>query len=109
NTGSSSFTFSGGIPLNGASSTFTATSSGTLNITGTNTIGATTPPTSTALDVANTAIGASGLTFRSIFAGTAAGSAGNGIVLDTTGLAAGNGGLTITGNGAPGAGGTVRA
>jgi hypothetical protein len=106
--GTSTFTFSGGVTMNGASSTFTATSSGTLNITGTNTIGATTPPTSTALDVANTAIGASGLTFRSIFAGTAAGSAGNGIVLDTTGLAAGNGGLTITGNGAAGTGGTIQ-
>ena len=90
--GTSTFTFSGGVSLNGASSTFTATSSGTLTITGTNTIGATTPPTSTALNVASTTIGASGLTFQSISANGAA----NGIVLNNTGASAG---LTVTGLG----------
>ena len=37
NTGGSSFTFSGGITLNGVGATFTATTSGTLTMTGTNT------------------------------------------------------------------------
>src|SRR4029450_9167813 len=70
NNGTSTFSFSGGMTLNGAGTTFTATNpslTGTLTITGTNTIGATTPPTSgTALNVTNITIGASGLTFRSI-------------------------------------------
>ena len=48
------------------------------------------------------------MTFRSITAGTGAGSAGNGIVLDNTGTAAGNGSLTVTGNSAAGTGGTIQ-
>jgi hypothetical protein len=99
--GTSTFTFSGGISLNGASSTFTATSSGTLTITGTNTIGATTAPSGPALNVANTTIGASGLTFQKI---SATGGA-NGIVLNNTGSTAG---LTVTGSGTANSGGTIQ-
>jgi hypothetical protein len=58
-----------------------------------------------ALNVANTTIGSSGLTFQSISAGTAAGSSGVGINLDSTG---GSGGLRVTGNGGAGSGGTIQ-
>jgi len=79
------------------------TTSGTVTATGTaNTLNST---NGTALNVANTIIGASGLTFRSITAGTAAGSAGVGISLNTTGPF---GGLTVTGNGTPGSGGSIQ-
>ena len=54
----------------------------------------------TALNVANTTIGASGLTFRSI----SANGAPNGIVLNTTGS---SGGLTVTGNTSGNCGGQV--
>ena len=60
------------------------------------------------MNVANTTIGASGITFQSISAGTGAGSAGNGITLDNTGTAAGNGGLIVTGTGAAASGGTIQ-
>ena len=70
---------------------FTATGGGTVNVTGTNTIGATTAPTTTALNVGNTTIGASDLTFRSISANGAA----NGIVLNNTGAF---GSLIVTGD-----------
>ena len=85
-------TISGGITLDGAGDTFSATTSGlTVNVTGTNTIGATTPPTGPAVNIANATIGASGVTFRSISAtgGT------NGIVLNTTGS---TGTFTVAGN-----------
>jgi hypothetical protein len=55
--------------------------------------------------VANTNIGASGLKFRSINAGTAASGPANGIVLNTTGAA---GGLTVSGTGSAGTGGTIQ-
>jgi large repetitive protein len=71
----------------------TFTGGGTVTATGLNTI---TTNTGTALNVANTNIGAGGLTFRSIATGTASGGPANGIVLNTTGTA---GGLTVTGNG----------
>src|SRR5262249_54861936 len=58
-----------------------------------------------ALQVSNTTIGAAGLTFRSLSSGTAANSAPNGIILDTTGA---SGGLTVVGNGAAGTGGTIQ-
>ncbi len=88
------FNFSGVTISSGANSGFTATGGGTVNLTGAaNTI---TSTTGTALNVANTTIGASGLTFRSISAGTGSGSAGDGIILNTTGA---SGGLTVTGNG----------
>src|SRR5262249_427465 len=59
--GTSTFSFTGGITLNGASSTFTATSNGGLTITGTNKIGEVTPPAGPALNVSSTTIGARGL------------------------------------------------
>ncbi|MER9336273.1 hypothetical protein NKJ06_20140 [Mesorhizobium sp. M0293] len=82
---------------------FNATGGGTVTVQGTgNTI---TSTTGTALNVANTTIGASGLTFQSISANGGT----NGIVLNTTGLAAGNGGLTVTGTGVTaGSGGTIQ-
>jgi hypothetical protein len=86
----------------GASTAFNATGGGT--ITATAPASTLTTTTGTALNVQNTTIGASGLTFRSLTAGTATGSSGDGIVLDTTGF---NGGLTITGNSSGTCGGSV--
>jgi VCBS repeat-containing protein len=86
----------------GASTAFNATGGGT--ITATAPASTLTTTTGTALNVQNTTIGASGLTFRSLTAGTATGSSGDGIVLDTTGS---NGGLTITGNSSGTCGGSV--
>jgi hypothetical protein len=100
NTGAT-VSFSGGLTLNGANSRFDATGGGTVAVTGTNTIGATTAPSGPALNVANTTIGASGLTFRTISANGGA----DGIVVNTTGSTAG---LTVTGNGAAGTGGTIQ-
>jgi hypothetical protein len=105
NNGTSAFSFSGGMTLNGTGTTFTATNSslgGTLTITGTNTIGATTAPTSgTALNVANITIGASGVTFQRISADGAT----NGIVLNTTGTGA----FSVLGTGTTaGSGGTIQ-
>ncbi len=83
----------------GTNAGFTATGGGTVNAnTASNTIATT---TGTALNVANTTIGASGLTFRSI----ASNGAVNGIVLTNTGATAG---LTVAGNGAAGTGGTIQ-
>jgi len=78
----------------GANAGFTATGGGTVNATQNNTsiVNTLTSTTGTALNVANTTIGASGLTFRSISANGAT----NGIVLNSTGA---SGGLTVTGNG----------
>jgi hypothetical protein len=106
NTGST-INFSGALTLNtGVNPAFTATGGGSVTVIGSgNTIVTT---TGTALNVANTAIGASGLTFRSISAGTGAGSSGNGLVLDSTGTAPANGGLTVTGNSAASTGGTIQ-
>jgi len=98
NTGAT-INFTGGITLStGVNAAFTATAGGTVSATQNNTsiVNTLTTTTGTALNVANTTIGASGLTFRSISAGTGAGSAGIGIILDTTGA---TGGLTVTGNG----------
>jgi len=60
----------------------------------------------TALNVANTTIGASGLNFQSISAGIGSGSSGTGILLNNTGT---SGGLTVTGDGSTaGSGGTIQ-
>jgi large repetitive protein len=68
---------------------FVATGGGTVNVTGSgNTV---TAAGGAALDVANTTIGSSGLTFQSISANGGT----NGIILNTTGTTAG---LTITGD-----------
>jgi hypothetical protein len=100
NTGAT-VTFSGGLTLStGASPAFAATGGGTVNVTGSaNTL---TTTTATALNVSNTTIGSSGLTFLSISAGTSAGGPANGIVLNATGS---SGGLTVTGDGNTSVGG----
>jgi VCBS repeat-containing protein len=109
NTGTMSFT--GGMTLStGANTAFSATGGGTITVTdpagaANNTITAT---SGSGLIVTNTNIGASGLTFERITAGTASGSAGVGISLDNTGTAAGNGGLIVTGTGTAGSGGTIQ-
>jgi hypothetical protein len=97
----------GGVILNtGANAAFTATGGGTVSVTGANNTLQTT--TNTALNVANTTIGASGLTFKSISAGTAASGPTNGIVLNNTGSTAG---LTVSGDGTAnsnGSGGVIQ-
>ena len=101
NTGAT-ITFSGGLLLStGANAAFTATGGGTVNVCDENPcnpaatgalVNTMTTTTGTALNVANTTIGANRLEFRSISANGAA----NGIVLNNTG---GSGSLTVKGNG----------
>jgi len=75
-----------------------------INITGSNNTIYTT--TGMALNVTNTDIGSSGLTFQSISAGIGSGSSGTGILLNNTGTSSG---LTITGDGSTaGSGGTIQ-
>src|SRR6185295_3594334 len=114
NTGTT-FTFAGGLSLStGANPAFTATGGGTVNVCDENPCnpGATgglvntiTTTTGTALNVANTSIGANNLEFRSISAGTGASGPANGIILNTTGSA---GGLKVKGTGAANSGGTIQ-
>ncbi len=78
---------------------------GTVSVgtgTPTNTI---TTQTGTALSVANTTIGATGLTFHDISAGTSTTGPANAIVLNSTGT---TGGFTVTGSGTAGSGGTIQ-
>ncbi|BCU78627.1 hypothetical protein llg_33420 [Luteolibacter sp. LG18] len=97
--GGTTFAFSGGITANtGSNTAFAATGGGTVTVTGTNTIGATTALTTTGVNIANTTIGASGVTFRSVSVNGGT----NGIVLNTTGS---TGGFTITGTGDTSVGG----
>ncbi|MDQ2738766.1 MAG: hypothetical protein M3Y35_09190 [Actinomycetota bacterium] len=105
NNGGATITFNGNLALTtGTNAAFTATGGGTVTVTGANNTLATT--TGTALLVANTTIGATGLKFTSISAGTGSGSAGDGIVLNNTGS---TGGLTVTGNGTTASsGGTIQ-
>ena len=90
------------VASTGSNTAFNATGGGTVTATGTGSTLTTT--TAAALNVQNTTIGASGLTFQAINAGTSTGSSGDGIVLDTTGS---SGGLTVTGNSSGGCGGSV--
>jgi len=97
NTGAT-INFTGGLTLStGANPAFTATGGGTINATQNNTaiVNTLATTTGTALNVVNTTIGASGLTFRSISAGTAASGPANGIILNNTG----SGAFSITGDG----------
>ncbi|WP_206535346.1 hypothetical protein [Mesorhizobium sp. M7A.F.Ca.US.011.01.1.1] len=90
----------GGLIINTTSGGgFSATGGGTVTVQGTgNTI---TSGTGTALNVVNTTIGGSGVTFQSISANGGT----NGIVLNNTG----SGGLTVTGVGTTaGSGGTIQ-
>ena len=90
NTGAT-VTLSGIVELStGSSPAFAATGGGTVNVTNSANTLATT--SATALQVANTTIGASGMTFQSI----STDGASKGIVLDNTGATAG---LTVTGAG----------
>jgi hypothetical protein len=89
-TGGLAITTTTGVGLNatGAGATVNATQNNTTIL---NTISS---GTGTGLNVVNTSIGASGLTFRSI----AASGGANGIILNNTGTTAGtHGGLTVTG------------
>jgi putative ubiquitin-RnfH superfamily antitoxin RatB of RatAB toxin-antitoxin module len=107
NTGAT-ISFTGGLTLStGANAAFTATGGGTVNVTQNNTSIVNTITTSggMGLNIANTTIGGSGVTFRSITAGTGVGSAGTGIILDSTGS---SGGLTVTGTGSTSSGGTIQ-
>jgi hypothetical protein len=101
NTGAT-MNFSGGMTLStGGNTAFTASSGGTVNVTGTNNHLTTT--TGTALKVADTTIGASGLTFHDISSNGAA----TGIILNNTG----SGFLHVDGSGAnarDGSGGTIQ-
>ncbi len=77
---------------------FSATGGGTVQVTGAN--NTIVSAGGVALNVANTGIGASGITFRSISANGGT----SGIVLNGTGSA---NGLNVTGSGAAGSGGTI--
>ncbi|HEU5102114.1 MAG TPA: Ig-like domain-containing protein [Roseiflexaceae bacterium] len=97
NTGATISFTGGGLAITTSSGAgFSAFDGGTLAVTGANNMIAST--TGTALNVANTSIGASGLTFQSISANGAV----NGIVLNNTGS---SGGLTVTGDGNTSVGG----
>ena len=91
NTGAT-INLTGGVVVNsGANTAFTATGGGTVTVTGaSNTL---TTTSGGGLNVANTTIGAAGLTFLKIASGAGA---NDGIILDTTGAF---GGLTVTGSG----------
>jgi Big-like domain-containing protein len=79
-----------------------ADDAGTIAVTGTgNTI---TTTTGIAITISNTDIGATGVTFQSISAGTAASGPPNAIVLNNTGT----GNFTVTGTGTANSGGTLQ-
>jgi len=101
NTGATINFTGGGLAISTTSGAgFSAGGGGTITVQGNgNTI---TSGSGTALNVANTTIGASGLTFQSISANGGA----NGILLNNTGA---SGGLTVTGTGTTdGTGGTIQ-
>jgi len=113
--GGATIRFSGGLVLStGGNAAFAATGGGTLAICDENPcngaatgglINKITTTTGTALNVANTNIGAQNLEFRSISAGTGASGPANGIVVNDTGAA---GGLKVKGTGGAGTGGTIQ-
>ena len=110
NTGAT-ITFSGGLVLStGANAAFTATGGGTINVCDENPcnpnatgglVNTLTTTTATALNVANTTIGANHLEFRSI---SSNGGSNTGIIVDNTGS---SGGLKVRGTGAAASGGTI--
>jgi hypothetical protein len=99
NTGST-INFSGGLDLDPTSGSmgFDAMGGGTVNVTSTNTVDAT---SSTAIRIFGTAIGASGVTFQRVSANEGT----NGIVLNGTGMA---GAFTVAGAGTADSGGTIQ-
>lgn len=79
---------------------FSATGGGTINVTGAN--NTITSTTGSPVNIANTTIGASNVTFKSV----SCNGASNGIVLNTTGA---SGGFVVTGTGTTdGSGGTIQ-
>ncbi|WP_189523068.1 hypothetical protein [Mesorhizobium sp. M8A.F.Ca.ET.213.01.1.1] len=91
--GGSTINFTNTLTLTGSNvAGFSATGGGTISATGTGSV--ISSGTATALNVANTTIGASDLTFQRI---SSSGGSATGIILDTTGAL---GGLHVTGNGA---------
>jgi cytochrome c2 len=104
---------SGGNGLDIATTTgtgFNASGGGTVSVSVNGTGNTINSPNATALNVANTTIGASGLTFQSISSGNndAGADPVNGIVLNNTGT---SGGLHVTGNNTTardGSGGTIQ-
>lgn len=102
NTGATINFTGGGLDIDTTSGTGFNATGGATSITVQGSGNSITSTTGTALNVANTTIGASGLTFQSISANGAV----NGIVLSATGA---NGGLTVTGTGTtPGTGGAIQ-
>jgi hypothetical protein len=100
NNSGATINFSGGLNLStGGQTAFSASGGGTVNVSGTNNTLTTT--TATALNVVNTTIGSSGLTFKSIAKNGGTNSAIN---LNSTGT----GTLSVTGTGAAGTGGTIQ-
>ncbi len=95
------FTFVGVDITNTGGTGLSATNSGNLRIGGGATPSVIDSIAGVGLNVTNTTIDAGGLTFQSI----SSNSGTNGIVLNNTGS---SGGLTITGNVAPGSGGTIQ-
>ncbi len=114
NTGST-ITFNGGLSISsGSNIAFNANGGGTVNVCDENPcnpaatgalVNTLTSTTGTALNVANTNIGANNLEFRSISAGTGASGPTRGIILNTTGT---SGGLNVKGTGSAGSGGTIQ-
>jgi len=107
NTGAT-INFNGDVNLTTSNDAFTATGGGTINVPAANNSLATT--TGIALNVVNTTIGAGGLKFKRISAGTALSGPTSGIVLSNTGS---TGSLTISGDGnttlgGNGTGGTIQ-
>ncbi|HWS90884.1 MAG TPA: Ig-like domain-containing protein [Pyrinomonadaceae bacterium] len=95
NNGGATVSFTNDLILSsGTAATFAATGGGT--VTATDTDSTLTSTTGVTLDVQNTTIGAGGLKFKSITAGTAASGPPNAIVLNNTGA---SGGLSVLGGG----------
>ena len=94
---SGTFRFDGGLNLHtGTSTSFNASSTGTLDVTGTNTINNT---SGVGIDISNTTIGASGVTFKSVSCdGCPAG-------IDLNGVSGGT--FAVTGTGGGGSGGLI--
>lgn len=99
NAAGSTVDFTGTLDLASTTATaFRAIGGGTVNVTGTgNTV---TTTTSIGIEIANTTIGAGGVTFESVSVDGAA----NGIILNSTGPR----GLSVTGTGPAGSGGTIQ-
>jgi hypothetical protein len=101
---------SGGLSIVSASTAtgdgFDAAAGGTITLTSSGTNNTISTATGTALNITNTTIGAQGMTFTSIAAGTNSAGPRNGIVLTNLGTA---GSLTVTGIGSTsGSGGTIQ-